>query len=93
MNDSSLINDDPLTAHEYIHVLYIESLGLLLGPLYGINLLTFSGSDPRHPYEALGYLWQGYISAYGNDRLGSTYGDNQPWCSFKPIDYSWNYCP
>ena len=37
------------------------------------------------------YLWQGYINAYGIDRL-DTYGDNQPWCHYRPIGSSWDYC-
>ena len=74
------------------HVLYVESKDLLPGPEYGINLLRFSGLDPRHPYEALGYLWEGYIAAYGNAKLGPKYGDDQPWCSFLPRASSWEYC-
>lgn len=94
VNDNSLVRDDGLTAHEYIHILYEEAHGLALGPMYGINLLRFDGSDPRHPYESLGYLWQGYIEAYGNKALRSSkYGDNQPWCSFTPVVADWDYCP
>lgn len=29
--------------------------------------------------------------AYGIDELGS-YGDNQPWCHYRPIGSSWDYC-
>lgn len=52
-----------------------------------------NGSGPSNRYEAIGYLWEGHIKMWGNDRLGSKYGDNQPWCYYGPLDSSWNYCP
>lgn len=28
-----------------------------------------------------------------NANLTETYGDNQPWCVFRPIPSTWTYCP
>jgi len=79
----SQMEDDALTAHEYIHVLQGEASGILLWAGYLGEMITSGGGGPSNKYEALGYLWEGYFRAYGVDRLGS-YGDNQPWCHFKP---------
>ncbi len=82
---------DWLTAHEYIHVLQGEDRGILLWPLYGIDALIEGGGGPSNRTEAIGYLWEGYIRAYGIDALGS-YGDNQPWCYFTPVGGGWDFC-
>ncbi len=36
-----------------------------------------------------------YIAAYGNKaRDSSKFGDNQPWCYFRPADsQTWDWCP
>jgi RHS repeat-associated protein len=93
LDNPAYFNDDPLTAHEYIHVLQQQALGFNF--LWGhIGWQPFAGTGEHHPLERIAYLWEGYIAAYGNRALGSSkYGDNQPWCVFEPIDYSWNYCP
>lgn len=82
LSSPDYINDDPLTAHEYMHVLQGDAWGLVLWENYAKELLFESGFSPSHKYESIGYLWQGYIAAYGNSALGSSkYGDNQPWLS------------
>lgn len=88
----SVMESDPLTAHECIHVLQGEVRGATLGVGYLWEQL-FNGTGPSNRYESIGYLWEGHIRMFGNDRLGSTYGDNQPWCYYRPLDSSWNYCP
>jgi hypothetical protein len=62
-------------------------------PLWGSYLVDAigGGGSPSNPAEVIGYLWQGYIAAYGTDELGS-YGDNQPWWYYTPIGSSWDYC-
>jgi hypothetical protein len=77
-------------AHVYIHVLLGEDSGILLRSGYGGECIR-GGGGPTNRYEALGYLWEGYIRAYGTDALGS-FGDDQPWCHFQPIGSGWDYC-
>lgn len=88
------IGADSLMAHEYMHVLQGDSWGLSLWWNYAAERLRHSGFSPTHRYESIGYLWEGYIAAYGNKALGSPkYVDNQPWCYFGPVFPTWNYCP
>jgi RHS repeat-associated protein len=82
--------DDGLTAHEYIHVLQGEDLGIKLWAVYVLDALN-GGGGPGNRTEAIAYLWEGYIRAYGIDTLGD-YGDNQPWCYYRPVGGGWDFC-
>ncbi len=86
--------NDPLAAHEYIHVLQGENGGVTLWYQYFLEALQHRGMPSNH-IEALPYIWQGYIATYGvaNTALGPDYGDNQPWCTFRPLVPTWDYCP
>jgi hypothetical protein len=90
--DKSQMWDDPLTAHEYVHVLQGEVGGVGFFLDYQIEV-DRHGYGASNRYEALACLWGGYIDAFGNARLTETYGDNQPWCVFRPIPSTWEYCP
>lgn len=76
-------DDVPLQAHEYIHVLQ----GHAEGPEYWSGYLTHAlihRGGPTQEEEAIAYLWQGYILAFGKWRLGE-YGDAGPWKYFVPL--------
>jgi hypothetical protein len=57
---------DWLRSHEYMHVLQLEGYGLNFLPNYFWYWFRKDvAASPTNPYEAIGYLWQGWTYLTG----------------------------
>jgi RHS repeat-associated protein len=59
-----------LRSHEYIHVLQYEHFGAALLLYLKYSVMDGYRGGPSNPYEAIGYIWQGWTWAYGATSYG-----------------------